>query len=151
MNSSDFPPKTWPLIGGQPIRGLVFGGKWLEFISQSQIKGDYNFNTSYFIKVKFLFKSVCATEWIFVFCWWFPFFGEKETNFCRRKLYEKLFCRIEQRRWESTTVERERQEEGPKKPFKYGDLKTLNASPSFVLATKVKKWVRKMLSLIGYH
>ena len=26
---------------GQPIRGLVFGGKWLEFISQSQIKGDY--------------------------------------------------------------------------------------------------------------
>ena len=28
----------------QPIRGLVFGGKWLEFISQSQIKCDlYNF------------------------------------------------------------------------------------------------------------
>ena len=29
-----------------------------------------------------------------MFCCWFPFFGE-ETNFCRRKLYEKLFCRIE--------------------------------------------------------
>ena len=26
---------------GQPIRGLIFGRKWLEFISQSQIKGDY--------------------------------------------------------------------------------------------------------------
>ena len=23
---------------GQPIRGLVFGGKWLEFISQSEIR-----------------------------------------------------------------------------------------------------------------
>ena len=28
---------------GQPIKGLVFGRKWLEFISLSQIKGDYNF------------------------------------------------------------------------------------------------------------
>ena len=26
----------------QPIRGLAFGGKWLEFISHSQIKDDYN-------------------------------------------------------------------------------------------------------------
>ena len=31
---------------GQPIRGLalVFGGKLLEFISQSLIKGDYDFS-----------------------------------------------------------------------------------------------------------
>ena len=28
---------------GQPIRGLIFGRKWLEFISLSQIKGYYNF------------------------------------------------------------------------------------------------------------
>ena len=40
-----FPTKNQasnPLTQGQPIRGLVFDGKWLEFISQSQIKGDYN-------------------------------------------------------------------------------------------------------------
>ena len=30
---------------GQPIKDLVLGGKWLEFISQSQKKGDYNFST----------------------------------------------------------------------------------------------------------
>ena len=30
---------------GQPINDLVLGGKWLEFISQSQKKGDYNFST----------------------------------------------------------------------------------------------------------
>ena len=29
---------------GQPIRGLVFGVKLPEFLSQSQIKGDYNFS-----------------------------------------------------------------------------------------------------------
>ena len=29
---------------GQPIRGLDFGGKWLEFISWSQITGDYSFS-----------------------------------------------------------------------------------------------------------
>ena len=29
---------------GQPIKGLVFGRKWLEFISLSQITGDYNFS-----------------------------------------------------------------------------------------------------------
>ena len=35
---------------GQPIRGLVFGGKKLGFISLSQIKDDYNFSeeNSYF-------------------------------------------------------------------------------------------------------
>ena len=32
---------------GQPIRSLAFGGKWLEFISQSQIQGDYNFRCYY--------------------------------------------------------------------------------------------------------
>ena len=30
---------------GQLIRGLVFGGKWLEIIFQSQIRGDYIFTT----------------------------------------------------------------------------------------------------------
>ena len=30
----------------QQIRSLVFGRKWMNFISQSQIKGDYNFNFS---------------------------------------------------------------------------------------------------------
>ena len=30
----------------QPISGLVFGGKWLEFISQSQIKCDHNFSVA---------------------------------------------------------------------------------------------------------
>ena len=29
---------------GQPIRGLVFDSKWLEIISQSQIRGEYNFS-----------------------------------------------------------------------------------------------------------
>ena len=28
----------------QPIRGQDFGEKWLEFISLSQIEGDYNFS-----------------------------------------------------------------------------------------------------------
>ena len=32
---------------GQPIRGLVFGEKWLESISQCQINGDYKF--SYYV------------------------------------------------------------------------------------------------------
>ena len=38
-------PQLVELLGCQPIRGhQIFGaGKWLEFISQSQIKGDYNF------------------------------------------------------------------------------------------------------------
>ena len=31
---------------GQPIRGLVFGDKWLEFISQSQIKKETTYNFS---------------------------------------------------------------------------------------------------------
>ena len=35
MIYSSFPPKADP--AGQQIRGLVFGGKWLEFISQYQI------------------------------------------------------------------------------------------------------------------
>ena len=30
----------------QPIKGLVFGEKWLEFISLSQIKCDYNFSVA---------------------------------------------------------------------------------------------------------
>ena len=41
--------KSEPLIGdttGQTIIGLVSGGNWLEFISLSQIQGDYNFSTS---------------------------------------------------------------------------------------------------------
>ena len=44
MNSSHFLPKTRL---GQPIEGLVFDRKWLEFISQSQIKGDFNFRNTY--------------------------------------------------------------------------------------------------------
>ena len=37
-------PGLWLVdLLGQPIRVLDFGEKWLEFISQSQIKGDYNF------------------------------------------------------------------------------------------------------------
>jgi len=31
----------------QPIKGLFFGWKWLEFISQSRIKGDFNFRNTY--------------------------------------------------------------------------------------------------------
>ena len=46
INSSQFLKKKQALLG-QPIRGLVFGGKWLEFISQSQTKGDYNFSSRY--------------------------------------------------------------------------------------------------------
>ena len=45
--NSSHPTKFRPLIGDttvQPIRGLVFGGKWLEFSSLSQIKVDYNFS-----------------------------------------------------------------------------------------------------------
>ena len=38
MNYNHFLPKKGLLV--QPIRGLVFGEKWLEFISQSQIKGE---------------------------------------------------------------------------------------------------------------
>ena len=30
---------------GQPIRDMIFGGKWLGLIFLSQIKGDYNFST----------------------------------------------------------------------------------------------------------
>ena len=44
MNSSHFPPKARPLILGQLIKGLVFGGKCLGFIFQSQLKYDYNFS-----------------------------------------------------------------------------------------------------------
>ena len=41
-----FPTKNWASCWFmvQAIRGLVFGKKWLEFISQSQIKSDYNFS-----------------------------------------------------------------------------------------------------------
>ena len=37
-----FLPETRPLIGWPAVRALVSGGKWLEFFSQFQIKGDYN-------------------------------------------------------------------------------------------------------------
>ena len=42
---------------GQLIRGLVFGGKWLEIIFQSQIRGDYIFTT----------KSIITLWWIFMY------------------------------------------------------------------------------------
>ena len=43
-----FPAKQPGLAdpAGQPIKGLGFGRKWLEFISQSQIKSDYNFSST---------------------------------------------------------------------------------------------------------
>ena len=43
---------------GQPIRGLVFGGKWQEFISQSQIKGNYNFSICTVFKFEFFWHKL---------------------------------------------------------------------------------------------
>ena len=63
MNSRHFPPNTRPLLGwlagsGQLIRGLVFGVKWLEFISQSQIKGNYNFSICTVFKFEFFWHKL---------------------------------------------------------------------------------------------
>ena len=41
-------PGLWLVsLLGQPIKGLFFGWKRLQFISQSQIKGDLNFRNNY--------------------------------------------------------------------------------------------------------
>ena len=43
---TELQPKSWAqtFFSEECIRGLVFGGKLLGIISQSQIKGDYNFS-----------------------------------------------------------------------------------------------------------
>ena len=46
---------------GQLVRGLFFAKKWLKFISQSQIKGDYNFSSISISKCNFSIFGLRST------------------------------------------------------------------------------------------
>ena len=67
MNSSHFPPKTRPLIGRTAASANQRPGFWLEmagiftmleFISQSQIKGNYNFSICTVFKFEFFWHKL---------------------------------------------------------------------------------------------